>query len=84
MDKFKQYQRVIRHAKELMVSGAGDCSCEYSHFGCSTMEFRHGAGILDNILKLKRVDDLTDKVLVTGCEPYLYKNQFKTKLNELS
>jgi|LakMenEpi03Aug12_release.lakeMendotaPanAssembly.Ray.scaffolds.fasta_scaffold1369228_2 hypothetical protein len=80
-DYFQIYNKVLKYVQKLINDP--DCSCEYQHFGCSTMEYRHGHKILDNLLKLEKIQDLDDSVLKTGCEKYLYINQYVKTISEI-
>lgn len=80
-DAFKKYKMVLKYAQSLIDNI--DCSCEYQHFGCSTMELRHGRKIINNLLKLEKLEDLDDSVLETGYEDYLYAYQYINTLTAL-
>jgi hypothetical protein len=80
-DKFTTLKKVIEHALDLTV--AGDCSCEFQHYGCEEMESRHGYGILRNIINLKKLGDLNDNILKTGCEEFLYEWQYAETIDKI-
>jgi len=77
----EKYNRVLKYANSLMSSC--DCSCEFNHYNCSTMRNRHGHAIMSNVLGCLEEggERISDKVLVTGCIPFL--SNVKTSIKDL-